>query len=76
MMYRISYEAGLASTSDAKEDGSLTRTEYYHSEDAALKRVRKLLSEGDDRIISLYDRSGNLLSGSSLQVRLTAEIAD
>jgi len=76
MTYRISYDDGLAAGAGARGHERVTRTEYFRTEYEALQRARQLLEEGDHNAVCLYDRSGSVLAGIRLQLKLGASIAD
>jgi hypothetical protein len=63
MMYRISYDDGVARD-------SVQRTEYYRGEFEALKRARELLEDGDHYCIAIHDASGSVLTGIRLELKL------
>ena len=67
MTYSISYDDGLASTSKQVRGPGLTRIETFLTEGEALTRASRLL---DDQAISVCDRSGNVLCGVRLQLKL------
>ena len=70
MTYSISYDDGLASTSKQVRGPGLTRIETFLTEGEALTRASRLLDEGTHQAISVCDRSGNVLCGVRLQLKL------
>jgi hypothetical protein len=76
MTYRVSYEDGLATTTGAEGREGVTRTEYFHTEHAALKRARQLLADGAHQAVSLSDGAGGMLVGILLELKLGAAMVD
>ena len=70
MTYRISYENDIAATTGAEGYGGVTRSEYFSTESEALKRVRRLLDDGNYHAVALYDGTGRVLSGALLELKL------
>ena len=76
MTYRISYDDGLAVATGAHGREGVKRTEYFHTEFAALKRARQLIEDGEHHAVAVYDSSGNVLTGILLELKLSAAIVD
>jgi len=70
MTYSISYDDGLASVTKERRSEALTRIETFLTEHEALNRASRLLEEGTHHAISVCDRSGNVLCGVRLQLKL------
>lgn len=76
MIYRISYDNGMAATNGGRLQAGGKRTEHFHSEREALRRARELIEAGDHHAVALHDGSGEALAGIRLQLRLGASTAD
>ena len=69
MTYRISYDDGTANSGQQTCEKA-ARTEEFPTEREALRRARELLDDGDHHTVSVDDRSGNVLCGVRLQLKL------
>jgi hypothetical protein len=76
MTYRISYDDGLAVAIGPQGGEGVKRTEYFHSELAALNRARQLIEDGEHHAVAVHDSSGSVLTGILLQLKLSAAIVD
>ena len=70
MTYRISYSDGSAGALIGESEAETRLIEEYRTEAEALRRARELLETGEHDAISVRDRSGNVLYGVCLQLRL------
>jgi len=76
MTYRVFYGDALAvSNRDRNLDGRVS-LERFSTEHAALRRARELLDEDLSTAVAVCDRTGNLLSGVRLQLRLGYGVVD
>jgi hypothetical protein len=76
MTYRISYDDGAAAMAGPQGYERVTRTEYFRTEYEALNRARQLLEDGNHHAVLLCDRTGSVISGIRLQLKLGASITD
>jgi hypothetical protein len=70
MTYRISYSDGPTGAIIGGREAETSLVEEYRTEPEALGRARELLEAGEHDAISVRDRSGNVLYGVCLQLRL------
>ena len=70
MTYRISYSEGSTGAIIGGREEETSLVEEYRTEPEALGRARELLEAGEHDAISVRDRSGNVLYGVRLQLRL------
>ncbi len=70
MAYRVSYERPIAVSARARRRLMAPCTERYRTEHEALGRARQLLDAEDHHRVSVCDKSGNVLHGVRLQLRL------
>lgn len=70
MTYRVLYGDALAMASRDRHLDERVRSERFSTEHEALMRARELLEEDVSTVVAICDRTGNLLSGVCLQLRL------
>ncbi|MGC2413050.1 MAG: hypothetical protein WA459_10195 [Stellaceae bacterium] len=70
MTYRVLYGEALAMASADLHLDERVRSERFSTEHEALTRARELLEEDLSTVVAVCDRTGNLLSGVRLQLRL------
>ncbi len=70
MTYRVLYGEALAMASADLHLDERVRSERFSTEHEALTRARELLDEDLSTVVAVCDRTGNLLSGVRLQLRL------
>ena len=70
MTYRISYSDGSVGAIIGESEAETRLIEEYRTEAEALRRARELLEAGEHDATSVRDRSGNVLYGVCLQLRL------
>ena len=70
MSYRVLYGDAAAMASGDRHLDERVRSERFSTEHEALLRARELIEEDVSTVVAVSDRSGNLLSGVRLQLRL------
>lgn len=70
MTYRVLYGDALAMASADRYLDERVRSERFSTEHEALTRARELLEEDLSTVVAVCDKTGNLLSGVRLQLRL------
>jgi hypothetical protein len=70
MTYHVLYgDAAAMGFGDYQADERV-RSERFSTEHEALMRARELIEEDASAVVAVSDRSGNMLSGVCLQLRL------
>jgi hypothetical protein len=70
MTYHVLYGDAVAMASRDRHLDERVRSERFSTEHEALTRARELLEEDLSTVVAVSDRTGNLLHGVRLQLRL------
>jgi len=70
MTYRVFYGDAAAMANRDRHLDERVRAEQFSTEHEALMRARELIEEDASTAVAVSDRSGNLLHGVRLQLRL------
>jgi hypothetical protein len=70
MVYRVSYNIGLKTSSEDGRAVDALEVEEFSTEYQAFSRARELLEDGEYGRVSVRDGSGNLLCGVLLLLKL------
>ena len=70
MTYHVLYGDAAAMASPERHLDERVRAERFSTEHEALMRARELLDDDVSTVVAVCDRTGNLLSGVRLQLRL------
>ena len=70
MVYRVSYNVGLKTSSEDGRAVDALEVEEFSTEYQAFSRARELFEDGDHARVSVRDGAGNVLCGVRLMLKL------